>query len=67
MKFSVPDMSCGHCVAAIEKAVLSKDPAAIVLCDLEQRTVDIEAPQTADELVEVIRAAGYELSPLATS
>ncbi len=60
-------MSCGHCVAAIEKAVLSKDPAAIVSCDLEQRTVDIEGPKAADDLVEVIRAAGYELSPLAPS
>ncbi len=60
-------MSCGHCVAAIEKAVLSKDPAAIVSCDLEQSTVDIKGQQTTDDLIEVIRAAGYELSPLATS
>ncbi len=67
MKFSVPDMSCGHCVAAIEKAVLSKEPSAIVSCDLEQRTVDIAGPQTADDFIEVIRAAGYELSPLAPS
>ncbi|MBG6145762.1 hypothetical protein [Roseibium album] len=47
--------------------MLSKDPAAIVSCDLEQRTVDIEGPKAADDLVEVIRAAGYELSPLAPS
>jgi copper chaperone len=34
MEFKVPDMSCGHCTAAIAKSVKSADPAAAVDCDL---------------------------------
>lgn len=39
MKLSIPDMSCSHCVMAIEKAVLAAEPAAVVACDLEKRIV----------------------------
>ena len=41
-RFTVPDMSCGHCTAAIEKAVKSIDPTATVACDLETKTVAVE-------------------------
>ncbi|MEP3048989.1 MAG: heavy-metal-associated domain-containing protein [Roseibium sp.] len=65
MKFKVPDMSCGHCVAAIEKVVLATEPTATISCDLETRTVEIEGPQNHDEIVSAIRDAGYEPSRLA--
>ena len=34
MKLHIPDMSCGHCVATIDKAVKATDPSAIVRPDL---------------------------------
>ena len=37
MKFSVPEMSCSHCTASIEKSIKAKDPAAAVSTDLETR------------------------------
>ncbi len=33
-RFDVPEMSCGHCTAAIRKAVTTLDPSASVDCDL---------------------------------
>ena len=33
MKFHVPDMSCGHCVATIEKALKAEDPTATLRTD----------------------------------
>ncbi|MBZ0130463.1 MAG: heavy-metal-associated domain-containing protein [Rhodobacteraceae bacterium] len=59
MKFKVPDMSCGHCTAAIEKAIGSADPAALVACNLTDRTVDIESSLSSDTLVLAIAEAGY--------
>jgi len=41
MKFHVPDMSCGHCVATIEKALKAKDPTATLRTDLKARTAEI--------------------------
>ncbi|MGY9040020.1 MAG: heavy-metal-associated domain-containing protein, partial [Rhodobacterales bacterium] len=33
-RFSVPNMSCGHCTASIQKAIMAADPDATVSCDL---------------------------------
>jgi len=64
-RFTVPDMSCGHCTAAIEKAVKSIDPTATVACDLETKTVAVETFLSERAVSEAIREAGYEPSSLA--
>lgn len=64
MKYSVPDMSCGHCTAAIEKSVKSADPAATVSCDLSSRTVEITSSLSTDALNRAFRSAGYEATAL---
>lgn len=66
MKFSVPDMSCGHCTSAIEKAVKSKAPEAEVSCDLSDHTVAIEGVVPAETAEAAIREAGYEPTRLDT-
>lgn len=65
MKFNVPDMSCGHCTSAIEKAIKAADGAANVTCDLETRTVDIDASLSAEKLTEILDGAGYNSSAVA--
>lgn len=60
--FSVPDMSCGHCTAAIEKAISAIDPTATVSCDLDTRTVAVESFVSDRAVCEAIREAGYEVA-----
>lgn len=64
-RFSVPEMSCGHCTATIEKAVKSADPAALVNCDLQTRTVAVISAATVETLAAAMRQAGYEAEPRA--
>ncbi|WP_081532426.1 heavy-metal-associated domain-containing protein [Rhodovulum sp. P5] len=66
MKFSVPDMSCGHCTAAIEKAIMAKDAAAKVGCDLDTRTVAVTTSLSEADLAAALEQAGYAATPLAT-
>ena len=65
MKFSVPDMSCGHCTAAIESAVKSADPNAGVECDLSARQVHVDSVLPAAQVQAIIRDAGYNVEPAA--
>lgn len=60
MTFTVPDMSCGHCKAAIEAAITQAGGRATV--DLAARTVAVEGLDQ-DRAVAAIRAAGYEVAP----
>jgi copper chaperone len=65
--FTIPEMSCGHCTAAIEKAIKAIDPTATVSCDLGTRTVAVESFLSDRAVSEAIRDAGYDLAaPAAT-
>jgi len=58
--FQVQDMTCGHCVATLTRAVAAADPGATVTVDLATHRVGIE-PVRADEpaLARAIEEAGY--------
>ncbi len=57
---NVPEMSCGHCKSAIEKAVAGVDADARVSVDLENRTVSIESVIADAALIDALKAGGYE-------
>ncbi len=59
-KLKVPEMSCGHCKAAVEKAVASVDAQAKVDVDLENRTVQVETSAANDALIAALKEEGYE-------
>jgi copper chaperone len=59
-KLNVPGLSCGHCKAAVEKAVAGVDPGAHVDVDLGNRTVSIQSAETDGALIETLKAEGYE-------
>jgi copper chaperone len=58
--FEVNDMTCGHCVSTITKAVKTVDPGATVQIDLASHLVTVE-PGAADAATvgAAIREAGY--------
>ena len=62
MKFHVPDMSCGHCKAAIERSVKDADGSARLEFDMENRVVSIETDLPAQRIAEALKAAGYDSS-----
>lgn len=65
ISFQVQDMTCGHCVGAITRAVKDADAAATVRIDLPTHRVDIEpAAADAQQLREAITEAGYTPVPL---
>lgn len=59
MKFNVPDMTCGHCVAAVTKAIKAVDGAAEVKTDVAGKTVTVESTATAAALSRAMDQAGY--------
>jgi copper chaperone len=62
----VPDMTCGHCVGTVTKAVQAVDRTAQIRIDLDRHRVEIEPSPGADSqrLVEAIREAGYTPEPV---
>ena len=60
ISFQVDDMTCGHCVSSITKAVKAVDGEANVQVDLATHRVDIEPTGTdASKLSDAIKEAGY--------
>jgi copper chaperone len=60
LKLRIPEMSCGHCTAAVEKAVKSEDPAAKVDIDLGTKVASITTQVEPQRIRNAIKEAGYE-------
>lgn len=63
-RYSVPDMTCGHCAQTIEKAVKSVDPQAEIAVDLTTKEVTVRSEADEARVAEMIRDAGYEPRPV---
>ena len=61
---SVPDMSCGHCKATVEKALLSVDGVERASVDLDAKTVSVEHSDSVSEdaLLNAVTDAGYSVA-----
>ncbi len=59
-KLNIPDMTCGHCKAAVEKAVASVDADAKVAVDLDTRTVEIDSSADMGAILAALKEEGYE-------
>jgi copper chaperone len=65
LTFDVQDMSCGHCVASITKAVQAVDPGAQVQVDLASKRVQVQPGQAdAPAVQQAIAAAGFTPEPV---
>lgn len=63
--FEVQDMTCGHCVSTIAKALKAIDRDAKVQIDLATHRVQVEpADADAQELADAIKEAGYTPVPV---
>ena len=59
-KLNIPDMTCGHCKAVVEKAVASVDANAKVAVDLDTRTVEIDSSADMGAILAALKEEGYE-------
>ena len=55
--FTVKDMTCGHCVGTVRKALEDALPGADILVDLATHRVEFTGDRATGE--EAIREAGY--------
>ncbi len=62
MKFHVPDMSCGHCKATIEKAITGADPLAEISFDMEGRHIEVGTELKEEAVTKLLEEAGYAAS-----
>ncbi len=58
VRFRVPEMSCGHCRAVIERAVRRADPAARLEVDPGVRTIGVESRLDAEALKALLAPEG---------
>jgi copper chaperone len=66
--FDIQDMTCGHCVATITRAVAAVDERAAVRFDLPAHRVEIESSTaSAQALSQSIQDAGYTPVAAATA
>jgi copper chaperone len=64
-KYKVPDMSCGHCVATIEKAIRALDSNAAVACDLDRKEVSVTTSVAPERIADALAQVGYQSETLA--
>ena len=58
-QLQVENMSCGHCVGAVTKAVQAIDASARVEIDLASKSVKIDSASALAPLKSAIADAGY--------
>ncbi|MET4685084.1 heavy-metal-associated domain-containing protein [Brevundimonas faecalis] len=56
---TIPKIRCEGCVASVEKAVASVDPAAVVKTDIEARRVEVATEADRQTLLTALASAGY--------
>ena len=61
-QFTVTGMKCGHCEAAVTRAIKQLDPAAAVTIDRAANSVQVESSQPRDAIAAAIREEGYEVA-----
>ena len=59
MEFTLPTMTCGHCVRAVTEAVKSADPDAKVVIDLPTHKVVIESQLPQQAFAAALTEEGY--------
>lgn len=64
-RYTVEDMSCGHCVNTVTRAIEQTDPDATINIDLESKVVAVDSTADDEGLRQAMRSAGYEAEPIA--
>jgi copper chaperone len=58
-EYDIPDMSCGHCVTTIEKAIRAADPEASANVDLTKRRAVVTSAVDPQAIAAAMDEVGY--------
>jgi copper chaperone len=59
IELTLPNMTCGHCVSRVTRALKALDPAAKVEVDLGQQRVKIQSDVPKEAITAALADAGY--------
>lgn len=59
LELTLPDMTCGHCVATVKRTVATLDPNAQVEVDLPSHQVRIQTQLEAEQVRKALEEEGY--------
>ena len=59
LEFTLPTMTCGHCVGVVTQAIKQADPQASVEIDLASHRVRVETAADRETIESVVNEAGY--------
>ncbi len=62
-EFTLPTMTCGHCVKTVTRTVQQVDPAATLEIDLAAQRVQIGSTRERQAFVAALTEEGYEPRP----
>ncbi|WP_088279248.1 heavy-metal-associated domain-containing protein [Ideonella sp. A 288] len=60
IEFTLPTMTCGHCVRAVTETVQRIDAAAQLQIDLPAHQVRIDSQQPAERFAAALAEEGYQ-------
>lgn len=63
-RYSIPEMTCGHCKKTVETALHRLDAKASIDVDLEKHEIALESQASPERVIAVLKEAGYDASPL---
>ena len=59
LEFTLPTMTCGHCVGVVTKAIKQADPQALVEIDLASHRVRVQTTEDRETIAAAVAEAGY--------
>jgi len=59
VRLAIGGMSCGHCIAAVERAIAAVPGARVGQVALGSASVELEPGTPAESVVAAVREAGY--------
>ena len=62
LRYTIENMTCGHCVATVTKAIHGVDASAAVRADVAGRSLEIDTGATSEAIVAAVAAAGYHVT-----
>ncbi|WP_426014982.1 heavy-metal-associated domain-containing protein [Caulobacter sp. DWR2-3-1b2] len=63
LRYTIENMTCGHCVTTVTKAVQGVDAGAVVRADVPGQGLEIDTNASSEAIRAAVAAAGYRLTP----